>query len=77
MSYRKLLLSIVLIVAVASAVGIGAWTLLASSSTPAEAGPCVCPKVYAPVVCDNGKTYPNQCVADCRHAKNCEPTGGI
>lgn len=40
-------------------------------------GPCICPKIYAPVVCDNGKTYPNQCVANCRHAKNCVPTGGI
>ena len=45
--------------------------------SPVEAGPCICPKIYAPVVCDNGKTYPNQCVADCRHAKNCVPTGGI
>ena len=37
------------------------------SVTPAEAkGPCRCPKVYAPVECDNGKTYPNACVAACR-----------
>ena len=44
--------------------------------TTAEArGPCRCPQIYAPVECDNGKTYPNQCVADCRHAKNCVPVG--
>lgn len=44
--------------------------------TEAEArGPCICPKIYAPVECDNGKVYSNQCVADCRHAKNCVPVG--
>ena len=36
-------------------------------------GRCVCPQIYAPVVCDKGKTFPNQCVADCRRAKNCVP----
>jgi hypothetical protein len=45
--------------------------------TEAHARPCLCPDIYAPVVCDNGKVYPNQCVADCRHAKNCVPTGWI
>ncbi len=44
--------------------------------TDAEArGPCRCPQIYAPVECDNGKTYPNQCVADCRNARNCQPVG--
>lgn len=38
-------------------------------------GPCRCPMVYAPVECDKGKIYPNQCVADCRNAKNCVPIG--
>jgi hypothetical protein len=37
----------------------------------------VCPKIYAPVICDNGKIYPNQCVADRHHAKNCIPTGDL
>jgi len=36
-----------------------------------------CPQIYAPVTCDNGKTYPNQCEADRHHAKNCVPTGEI
>ena len=36
-------------------------------------GRCVCPQVYAPVECAKGKVYPNQCVADCRHAKDCVP----
>ena len=42
--------------------------------TEANAAPrCICPKVYAPVTCDKGKTYPNLCVANCRRAKNCVP----
>lgn len=38
-------------------------------------GPCICPMIYAPVECDNGKVYSNQCVADCHHAQNCVPIG--
>jgi hypothetical protein len=34
-----------------------------------------CPAIYAPVICDNGRTYPNQCEADQHHAKNCRPLG--
>jgi hypothetical protein len=41
----------------------------------AEAGGCLCPLIYAPVTCDHNKTYPNQCEADCHHAKNCVPSG--
>jgi hypothetical protein len=40
-----------------------------------EAGGCRCPLIYAPVACDHGKTYPNQCEADCHNAKNCVPIG--
>ena len=32
-----------------------------------------CPLIYAPVICDKGRIYPNQCVADQHHAKNCVP----
>ena len=47
---------------------------VAALFTEAQAAPrCICPQVWAPVVCDNGRTYPNQCFADCRHAKNCVP----
>jgi len=41
----------------------------------AEAIGCICPLIYAPVTCDHNKTYPNQCEADCHHAKNCVPSG--
>ncbi len=52
------------------AIGFG----LAALSSVAEAkGPCRCPLIYAPVQCDNGKVYPNLCVAQCHNAKNCIP----
>ena len=44
---------------------------------PAQAGPCVCPKVYAPVICDHGRTYPNIYCARCKNATNCVPTGDL
>ena len=46
-------------------------------ATAVQAGPPVCPEIYAPVICSNGKVYPNQCFADRAHAKNCVPYGGI
>jgi len=45
---------------------------LAASSS---AGPPVCPQLWAPVICSNGKVYPNQCYADKAHAKDCVPYG--
>ncbi len=36
----------------------------------------VCPDVWDPVICDDGKTYSNQCYADRACATGCEPTGG-
>ena len=51
---------------------------VAALFVPAQAaGPCLCPDIYAPVKCSNGKTYPNLCVANCQKAKNCVPTGDI
>jgi hypothetical protein len=46
-------------------------------SSSVFAGPPVCPEIYAPVICSNGKIYPNQCYADRAHAKDCVPYGGI
>jgi hypothetical protein len=71
---KRLVGSILLAAAVVAIVGVGFATLV-TTATPANAARCICPLVYAPVICDHGKTYPNQCVADCRHAKNCVPTG--
>ena len=73
----KKVVTVCLLLASAVVFGIGVLTLVASLiSTPAEAAPCRCPLIYAPVECDKGRVYPNQCVADCHHAKNCVPTGG-
>ena len=38
---------------------------------------CICPDVYAPVTCSNGRTYSNACVAGCNHATGCVPSGNI
>ena len=56
--------------------------VLSLTSAPAPearvgGGNCICPNVYAPVTCSNGVTYPNQCVANCHHAKDCHPSGDI
>ena len=67
--------SVVLGVIVFSAIGAG---MLAVSATPAvAAGGCICPEIYAPVICSNGVVYPNACVAGCHHAKDCVPYGSI
>lgn len=50
---------------------------VASLMTTTEAGRCLCPKLYGPVRCDNGKVYMNPCLADCHNAKNCVPTGDL
>jgi len=60
-----------LAVALISTVAVGTVALVAE----AQAGGCRCPLIYAPVTCDHGKTYPNQCEADCHNAKNCVPSG--
>lgn len=71
----KLVVSILAATAVVVAVALGLVALMTTSATPADAAPCICPKIWAPVTCSNGKTYPNQCVANCHHAKNCVPSG--
>ena len=64
-----------LAVVLLAAAGVGV-VALAPTTTEAK-GPCICPQIYAPVVCDNGKTYPNACVAECRNGRNCVPTGEL
>ena len=43
----------------------------------AKPGGIQCPQIWAPVICDGDKVYPNQCFADRAHARNCVPYGGI
>jgi Kazal-type serine protease inhibitor domain len=33
----------------------------------------ICPFIYAPVTCNDGVTYSNQCFADAACAKGCRP----
>ena len=37
---------------------------------------CDCYPIEAPVLCSDGVTYLNQCVATCAGATDCAPTGG-
>jgi hypothetical protein len=35
----------------------------------------ICPLIFAPVTCNNGVTYSNQCFADADCARGCHPAG--
>jgi hypothetical protein len=49
--------------------------MAATTEVQARKGGCFCPMIYAPVICKGGKIFSNQCLADCRHAKDCVPLG--
>jgi hypothetical protein len=74
---KKIVTTTALAAVVFALAATAAISLISAISTPAEAGGCRCPLIYAPVICDHDRTYPNQCVADCHHAQNCVPTGGL
>ena len=40
---------------------------------PPGPGGCICPDIYAPVICSDGVTYSNACVASCAKATGCVP----
>ena len=68
---KRVFSRVVLAVALVATAAVGATTLISE----AVAGRCFCPLLWAPVVCDNGKTYPNIYCARCKNATNCVPTG--
>ena len=72
---KRVLIVVSLFVAMTAAVLVVMPSM--SVAPTAEAAGCRCPLIYAPVVCDHGRTFPNQCVADCHNAKNCVPTGEL
>ena len=77
MRRRFLMVSILLLVVVA--VAGGATQLLAGRpggpNCPRPGPHCVCPDIYAPVVCDNDCRYSNICVARCAGATGCIGVG--
>ena len=70
---KRVISRIALTVALVATGALGTAALIGE----AQAGPCRCPLIYAPVICDHGKTFPNPCVAECRGGKNCVPTGEL
>lgn len=71
MKMKKLVMGTLAVVMFAALVGVVVFAHVNESK--AALNGCVCPMVYAPVKCDNGKTYSNLCVANCNKAKNCVP----
>ena len=71
MRQRGVFVKLLVASALTVAVILGAFSLF----TEARAGRCICPMIYAPVLCDNGRTYSNSCVAACAGAHNCVPVG--
>ena len=56
---------------------LGVFALAAPAHARFGGGNCICPDVYAPVTCSDGRTYSNGCVASCNHATGCVPSGQI
>ena len=56
---------------------VGVFALAAPAQARFGGGGCICPDVYAPVTCSDGRTYSNGCVASCNHATGCVPSGQI
>ena len=64
---------ILLVVGIITALAVGALTLLSPPASAKKKGPCICALIFDPVVCKGGRMFSNQCLADCKRAKDCEP----
>lgn len=53
----------------------GVFSASAAESEGCPPKPRFCPKLWAPVICDDGKVYPNDCWAAKHCATGCEPYG--
>ena len=68
---------VVLLCVVALAAGAGAAFAGGKKPNKPPTPPiCDCYPIEAPVLCSDGVTYLNQCVATCADATDCVPTGG-
>lgn len=76
MKHARILSLAVLAVSVLGVAGL-ATTSLAARPGGGGGGPKLCPDVYAPVLCPNGKVYPNSCYASRAGQTNCVPYGDI
>lgn len=70
--------------AVKLTLGLSLLAGILSVAVPSQAAPgCkkdkngVCPQIFDPVVCDNGKTYSNSCFAMLDCATGCVPAGPV
>ncbi len=64
--------SLCCIAGIAMAFGVVSLTA-ESEAEAARFKPCICPHVYAPVTCDGGAVFSNQCFANCAEATGCVP----
>ena len=68
-------IGIVIAVCFISIVGMAALVMPAAEArTPPNA--CECANIDNPVICSNGRTYLNPCIAACQRATGCVSTGG-
>jgi len=73
---RTIRYAIVLMTIAAGSAGVGqlfAGKPGGGGGCPTPRPNCVCPAIYAPVICDGACTYSNQCKADCAKATHCVP----
>ncbi len=78
MNSRGFKIAVILLFAIAMVAGTVAFAKgkPAPGDKPCKKSYIQCLDVWDPVVCDNGKTYSNQCYADRACATGCVPAGG-
>lgn len=73
---KMLLLSLVLTTALLAGLGAAPTVDQGSTIDSMQAGRCLCPQIYAPVLADDGNCYPNQCIAECKNKTVVGPCPG-
>ena len=74
MTRAKILPALALTAALGTLAGAGAHSATAQTAAKCVPNPNpICYQIYAPVICNNGQIYTNQCYADAACAKGCKP----